>query len=149
MSTNAISAEAASTHTYSGAMRNRGLAEALSPLPEVEIERRLRADLPCWHYENGWLRRTYRIHDWNATLMLVNAVGHLAEAAWHHPVLSVSCGMVEIRLQTHDAGGVTVRDFALARKIDEVVVWKPEEGEREPVGGMASGAARFASQTQA
>ncbi|MGQ3675803.1 4a-hydroxytetrahydrobiopterin dehydratase [Xanthobacter sp. TB0139] len=126
-------------------MRNEGL----SPLPEVEIERRLRADLPCWHYEDGWLRRTYRINDWNATLMLVNAVGHLAEAAWHHPVLSVSCGMVEIRLQTHDAGGVTCRDFALARKIDEVVDWKPGESQRGRADAMVSDESRFGAQTHA
>jgi len=38
-----------------------------------------------WRYENGWIRRTFRASGWKGTLMVINAVGHLAEAAWHHP----------------------------------------------------------------
>ena len=61
--------------------------------------------------------------------MVVNAIGHLAEAAWHHPDLAVSYARVEVRLQTHTAKGVTAKDIALARKIEEVVGWQPgQEG---------------------
>ncbi len=119
--------------------------ECATPLPAVEIERRLRTELPCWHLEDGWLRRTYRTGDWNSTLMVVNAIGHLAEAAWHHPELSVSCGMVAVRLQTCDVGGVTAQDFTLARKIDEVVLWSPSERADTPMPGLGMNPSRIVS----
>ena len=82
--------------------------------------------LPRWHYEEaGCIRREYRTGGWKGTLMVVNAIGHLAEAAWHHPELEVSYGGLTVRLSTHSANGVTERDFALARKIEEVVQWQP------------------------
>jgi 4a-hydroxytetrahydrobiopterin dehydratase len=57
--------------------------------------------------------------------MVVNTVGHLAEAAWHHPDLLVAYGSVEVRLKNHFAKAITDKDFELARKIDEVVLWRP------------------------
>jgi 4a-hydroxytetrahydrobiopterin dehydratase len=57
--------------------------------------------------------------------MAVNAIGHLAEAAWHHPDLTISYAWLEVRLTTHSAKGLTAKDFALARKIEEVVAWRP------------------------
>ena len=90
-----------------------------------EIEERLRRDLPHWSYENGWIRRTFRTASWKGTLMVINAVGHLAEAAWHHPDLRASYAFVEVKLQTHSAKGITDKDFELARKIEDVVSWRP------------------------
>jgi 4a-hydroxytetrahydrobiopterin dehydratase len=58
-------------------------------------------------------------------MMAVNTVGHLAEAAWHHPDLTVSYAWFEVRLTTHDAKGITTKDFELAKKIEEVVHWRP------------------------
>jgi 4a-hydroxytetrahydrobiopterin dehydratase len=57
--------------------------------------------------------------------MVVNTVGHLAEAAWHHPDITLSYAWLEVRLSTHSAKGITDKDFALARKIEEVVQWQP------------------------
>lgn len=93
-----------------------------------EIADRLARELPHWHYENGWICRKYRTHGWKGTLMVINAVGHLAEAAWHHPDITASYAWVEVRLMTHTAKGITDKDFALARKIEEVVDWRPEAG---------------------
>ncbi|WP_077728667.1 MULTISPECIES: 4a-hydroxytetrahydrobiopterin dehydratase [Methylocaldum] len=92
---------------------------------QEEIEERLKQELPYWYYENGWIRRKFRTHSWKATLMVVNTVGHLAEAAWHHPDLTVSYAFVIVKLMTHTAKGVTDKDFALAKKIEEVVQWQP------------------------
>ncbi len=93
--------------------------------PAEEIEARLKAELPHWTYEDGWIRRKYRTSGWKATLMVVNTVGHLAEAAWHHPDLAVSYAFVIVKLVNHNAKGVTEKDFALAKKIEEVVQWQP------------------------
>jgi len=97
---------------------------------EDEIQERLKAELPAWYFEDGWIRRKYKTSGWKSTLMVVNTVGHLAEAAWHHPDLNVSYAFVIVKLVNHAAKGVTDRDFALARKIEEVVLWQPgkEEG---------------------
>jgi len=109
---------------------------------ESEIVTRLSEELPHWRYENGWIRRKYRTNSWKGTLMVINAVGHLAEAAWHHPDITASYAWLEVRLVTHDAKGVTDKDFALAKKIEEVVTWRPEAG--GPLEGTPQGDARFA-----
>ena len=93
---------------------------------ESEIAERLKRELPHWRFADGQIRRTYETGSWRASLMVTNAIGHLAEAAWHHPDIAASWGWVEIRLSTHDAGGgITDRDFALAAKIEDVVGWQP------------------------
>ena len=92
---------------------------------DAEVTERLARDLPGWSLEAGSIRRRYETHGWKATLMVVTVIGHLAEAAWHHPDLAVSYGSVEVSLSTHSAGGITDKDLALARKIDEVVLWRP------------------------
>lgn len=100
-------------------------------LADDEIQRRLAADLPHWYLEDGWLRRKYRTEGWKGTLMVVNTIGHLAEAAWHHPDLTVSYAFVIVKLTTHSSKGITERDFALAQKIEDVIQWQP---------GLAGGA---------
>ena len=95
---------------------------------ESEIKARLAADLPLWFYEGGWIRRKYKTHGWKGTLMVINAVGHLAEAAWHHPDITASYAWVEVRLQNHAAKGITDKDFELAKKIEEMVQWRPGAG---------------------
>jgi len=92
---------------------------------ENEIAERLARDLPHWRYENGWIRRKFKTHSWKGTLMVMNAVGHLAEAAWHHPDIAASYAWVEVKLMTHTAKGITDKDFELARKVEEVVGWRP------------------------
>jgi 4a-hydroxytetrahydrobiopterin dehydratase len=84
--------------------------------------------LDGWYLEDGWLRRKYATDGWPTTLMLVNAIGYLCEAAWHHADLAVTWGKVWVKLKTHSAGGITDKDFALARKIEDVALWRPEAG---------------------
>jgi pterin-4a-carbinolamine dehydratase len=91
----------------------------------AEIEMRLASDNPRWRFAEGALRRTYRTSGWRATLMVVNTIGHLAEAAWHHPEMTISYNRIDVGLSTHDASGITDRDFTLARKIEDVVLWRP------------------------
>jgi 4a-hydroxytetrahydrobiopterin dehydratase len=91
--------------------------------------------LTGWYLEDGWLRRKYNTDGWPSTLMLVNAIGFLCEAAWHHADLSVTWGKVWVKLKTHSSGGITDKDFALARKIEEVVLWRPAAD--SPLKGIA------------
>ena len=125
---------------------------------EAQIQERLK-DLPGWYYEDGWIRRQYKTDGWPTTLMLVNAIGYLAEAAYHHPDLAVTWGKVWVKLKNHAAGGVTDKDLELARKIEDSVLWRPSGGALEgtpnkfvrageaPTGtaGAASGAAAGAA----
>jgi 4a-hydroxytetrahydrobiopterin dehydratase len=90
-----------------------------------EITERLKRELPHWYLEDGWIRRRYKTSSWKGTLMVINAVGHLAEAAWHHPDITASYAWVEVRLMNHAARGVTDKDFELAKKIEDVVSWQP------------------------
>lgn len=95
---------------------------------EAEVQERLERELPDWYLENGWIRRYYKTDGWQATMMLVNTIGYLAEAAYHHPDLTVSWAKVWVKLQNHQAGGITDKDFQLAKKIEETVLWRPEAG---------------------
>ena len=92
---------------------------------ETEINDYLEKNLSHWYYENGWIRRKYKTSGWKGTLMVINTVGHLAEAAWHHPDISASYAFVIVKLQNHAAKGITDKDFLLAKKIEDVVQWNP------------------------
>jgi 4a-hydroxytetrahydrobiopterin dehydratase len=107
--------------------RKKTVDEVFTP---EEVSARLQEELPAWVFEDGWIRRKYKTSGWKATLMVVNTVGHLAEAAWHHPDLTVSYAFVIVKLVNHAAKGITEKDFQLARKIEEVLMWQPatEEG---------------------
>ncbi|MGR8947383.1 MAG: 4a-hydroxytetrahydrobiopterin dehydratase [Gammaproteobacteria bacterium] len=92
---------------------------------DSEINERLAGELPQWEFRDGWIRRKYKTAGWKGTLMVVNTIGHLAEAAWHHPDLTVSYAFVNVKLQNHAAKGITDKDFELAKKIEEVIGWQP------------------------
>src|SRR4029434_3724949 len=94
---------------------------------EAQIAEKMKA-LPGWHSQDGWIRRVYKTDGWPTTLMLVNAIGYLSEAAYHHPDLSVTWGRITVKLSTHSAGGITDKDFALARRIEDVALWRAAQG---------------------
>ena len=96
------------------------------------------SSLNGWSVESGWLRRTYKTDGWPTTLMLVNAIGFSAEAADHHPDLEVSWGRVVVKLSTHSAGGITGKDLEMARRIEEVALWRPAAG-----GALTGTTAKF------
>ena len=104
------------------------MPEKLPVLPDAVIAERLPRELPGWTLENGWLRRKYSTDGWPTTLMLLNAIAFVSEAAYHHPDLEVTWGKLWVKLKTHASGGITERDFALAREIERVVLWRPAAG---------------------
>lgn len=94
--------------------------------------------LPHWSAADGWLQRDYKTDGWRTTMMVVNAIGFLAEAANHHPDLEVHWGSLTVRLQTHSAGGITDKDLQLAAEIERTVTWQPTGG-FPGLGGQESG----------
>src|SRR5437868_1126859 len=96
---------------------------------DAEIAARLaELGLGAWYLEDGWLRRKFNTGGWPITLLLVNAIGYLAEQAWHHPDLAVTWGKLWVKLKTHSAGGITDKDFELAERIEKIALWTPAEG---------------------
>jgi len=77
-------------------------------------------NLPDWSYQEQEpaLVRTLTFGDFRQALAFVNRVGEAAEQAGHHPDIDIRFNRVRLALSTHDAGGVTAKDFDLARQID-------------------------------
>ena len=69
-----------------------------------------------WAHEGDELTTTVKLHDFAAALEFVRSVGAAAEAANHHPDIDIRYNKVRLALVTHDAGGLTAKDFDLAAK---------------------------------
>ena len=82
----------------------------------LEEARSRLAGLPGWQIEAGELVRTFQFKDFVAALHFVNQVGEAAEVAGHHPDIDIRYNRVRLALVTHDAGGLTAKDFDLAAK---------------------------------
>jgi 4a-hydroxytetrahydrobiopterin dehydratase len=87
------------------------------PLTAEQIDTQLIA-LPAWKVEGGQLVRTFQFEDFLAALRFVNRVAQAAEQAAHHPDIDIRYNRVRLALVTHDAGGLTGKDFQLAAKAD-------------------------------
>jgi 4a-hydroxytetrahydrobiopterin dehydratase len=94
-------------------------------LDDAVIKSRLVGDLRHWRFEQGHIVRLYRTANWRATMLLVNAIAHLAEQSWHHPDLEISYARILVKLTTHDLGGVSERDLELAHRIESLLNWQP------------------------
>ena len=78
------------------------------------------AQLPGWQIESGELVRTFQFKDFVAALQFVNRVGELAEQAGHHPDIDIRYNRVRLALISHDAGGLTEKDFDLAVQVQSL-----------------------------
>ena len=76
------------------------------------------ATVPDWKKKGATIARTYQFKNFPAAMKFVRAVAGFAEQAWHHPDIDIRWNRVPLALTTHDAGGLTEKDFALARKFD-------------------------------
>ncbi len=77
--------------------------------------------LDGWQYENNTISKEFVMKDFNDVLYYVNKIGRSAEAMNHHPdILMHSWNKIKISISTHDEGGVTMKDFDLANKIEEL-----------------------------
>jgi 4a-hydroxytetrahydrobiopterin dehydratase len=97
---------------------NRARA-AMRKLTTIEI-RAARKTVPGWSKKGAAIARTFVFKDFPTAIKFVNAVAGLAEKAWHHPDIDVRWNQVTLTLTTHDAGGLTRKDFKLAKTFDRL-----------------------------
>jgi 4a-hydroxytetrahydrobiopterin dehydratase len=96
----------------------------MSVLHRDEIASRLE-DLPGWHHRGNALEKRFECGDFNGSLAFVNAVAKVANELDHHPDIAISWGTVTLTLCSHDAGGITDRDFKLAIAVNAL---PPKQG---------------------
>jgi 4a-hydroxytetrahydrobiopterin dehydratase len=91
-----------------------------SALTAAEIEDVLKAN-PAWKLQQGKLVREWTFKDFVEAIAFVNQVAEIAEAAGHHPDIDVRYNHVLLGLVSHDAGGITSRDAAMASQISKAL----------------------------
>ena len=91
------------------------MAKLKSPQINVALPK-----VPKWKKRGATITRTFQFKDFVAAVNFVNAVAKLAEKAWHHPDIDVRWNKVTLTLTTHSEGGLTEKDFKLARQFDRL-----------------------------
>lgn len=91
----------------------------MTVMTEEQIQEELKACTE-WSDMNGAIQRTYQFKDFVSSIEFVNKIAALAEQAAHHPDILIRYNKVTLTLSTHDAGGVTEKDFSLAGQADRV-----------------------------
>jgi len=78
-------------------------------------------NVPLWNHDNDQISRAWQFRDFGDAMIFVNRVAELAQSNEHHPDILIRYNKVALTLTTHDAGGLTNRDFWLARQIDDLI----------------------------
>lgn len=95
-------------------------------LDEKQVQERLK-ELDGWQVDDGMLVRTYTLPSFAHAVLMIGAIGQLAEAADHHPDLRLfSYKKLTVSLMTHSANGLTEKDFRLAQQIQSLPQPKPK-----------------------
>jgi 4a-hydroxytetrahydrobiopterin dehydratase len=87
--------------------------------PQLNIPKSV-AELSGWNPKGQGIAKTYLFADFRSALDFVNRVGQVAEEQGHHPDLHLAWGRVDVETWTHDANGLTEKDFKLAAEIDRL-----------------------------
>ena len=103
-------------------------------LSQADVDRALDEQHLNWSRQGDVLVTTVKLHDFAAALEFVNAVGAAAEAANHHPDIDIRWNKVRLALTTHDSGGITLLDLALAAAVDRM---RPDVREEDGGGESA------------
>jgi 4a-hydroxytetrahydrobiopterin dehydratase len=88
------------------------------PVLSQSAIRDARESVPSWKCRSSTLVRTFEFEDFATAMRFVNRVARLAEKANHHPDIDIRWNEVKLALTTHDEGGLTAKDFAVARQCD-------------------------------
>ena len=89
----------------------------MQPFTQEQIRENL-GKLKGWQVEGGQLTKTFKFDTFVIALNFVNRVGELAERSGHHPDIDIRYNRVRLNLSTHDAGGLTEKDFDLDARSD-------------------------------
>jgi 4a-hydroxytetrahydrobiopterin dehydratase len=103
--------------------KERSLKNFAAPPPLKFDESKIISSLaliPNWKLQDATIVRTYEFKDFPAAIKFVEVAAALAEEAWHHPDIDIRWNKVTLALTTHDAGGLTEKDFALARQFEDL-----------------------------
>jgi 4a-hydroxytetrahydrobiopterin dehydratase len=92
---------------------------AVAPLSDIEIQRALGA-LPGWARKGDVITKTFTMPAFMDGIAFVNRIAQAAEAADHHPDVDIRYTRIIVALSTHDAGGITQKDIALAQSIERL-----------------------------
>ena len=90
-----------------------------APLTQSEIDRQIKT-VPQWQQEGQTITRTFEFKNFVEAIAFVDRLVEPAEAAGHHPDLAISYNKVTVSLTSHDAGGLTAKDFELAQTISQI-----------------------------
>ena len=89
----------------------------MEKLTSTQIKTAL-ASVPDWKQEDSSITRTFEFKDFPAAIKFVDALAQVAEKEWHHSDIDIRWNKVRLVLSTHDAGGLTEKDFNLAKRFD-------------------------------
>ena len=89
------------------------------PLSQAEIDQKIQA-IPQWQQSQQTITRTFKFKNFVEAIAFVDKLVEPAEDAGHHPDLSISYNEVVVSLTSHDAGGLTDKDFSLAQTISDI-----------------------------
>jgi 4a-hydroxytetrahydrobiopterin dehydratase len=98
-------------------IRNQPEDLTMTKLSAEQIAEKLKA-LPGWEYKNNAISKTFKFKEFLHGIEFVQKVAEIAEAADHHPDITINYTRVTFSCSTHDAGGVTDKDFKLAQNIE-------------------------------
>lgn len=93
----------------------------MKALTVEQIQEKVKGIDPSWQIDGKWLKRTFKFNDFTEAFSFMTRVALFAEKAAHHPDWSNSYKTVNISLTTHEAEGLTDKDFALAAQIDKSI----------------------------
>lgn len=89
----------------------------MEKLTSAQIKTAL-ASVPDWKKQGASITRTFQFKDFPVAIKFVDSLAKIAEKEWHHPDIDIRWNKVRLILSTHDAGGLTEKDFELAKKFD-------------------------------
>lgn len=92
----------------------------MKPLTEAEIHEQLK-HFPNWEFTNGAIHTTLEFENFKEAFSVMARIAFEVEAQQHHPEWTNIYNQLSISLSTHDADGITDKDFKLARSIEEIL----------------------------
>lgn len=92
----------------------------MEKLTETQLSEHLKA-LPGWEFQQGAIAKSFRFNDFKEAFAIMTRIAFECELQHHHPNWENVYNSLSIRLNTHDVGGITLKDITLAKTIEAIV----------------------------